>query len=457
MGLQRIAANRWTALIAATAGLVATTAAIGCGSGGGDKAQLAGLAHFTATRLLAQPNGEVVLLGRTGDLEDKGCEDSDLAEVWLSDAGQTERSSKASVDGCLRTVEGAQAGGKGTIDVLTETYHPSTSLFESNATSTTEVRRVDEDGAIDSAFTPFVDTIGGPSAFAVRSDGSIVASDGRHWLEDGSPDGDFQSSQKSCPPANCPGGTYGQIVYAGSQNSASGIAVQPDDSFAILSEQDLELAGRSVRQVQPRNLILRGFTAAGRNDLRFGTGGRSVAPYAPPQTKFLYNDHDFKQLVATPDRGYIAFGRYATPGGERFVAVKFDSSGRPDRRFGVAGLLTILPQIPADQYPAVEELTVQDDGKLVATAQAGRRHQFTVVARYLADGSPDRGFGNRGVTRLQAGTGVPLNIVELADGKLLGANAADSGPTNVFRFDSGGKLDETFGRAGSVRLGPAGT
>jgi uncharacterized delta-60 repeat protein len=116
--------------------------------------------------------------------------------------------------------------------------------------------------------------------------------------------------------------------------------------------------------------------------------------------------------------------------------------GDPDPSFGRGGLGSVAPD-PGAQ-PVLRDLVRLPDGELLASG-GSKPGQSGILARFEADGSPDRTFGSDGLVRTKSSLWAKLVPVE--DGKVVafgrsGKNAA------VARFDPDGSLDDGFGDGG---------
>jgi len=105
------------------------------------------------------------------------------------------------------------------------------------------------------------------------------------------------------------------------------------------------------------------------------------------------------------------------------------------------------------------DVAIQPDGKIVVAGYTNIPGSGTgpdmVLIRYNADGSLDTGFGTGGkVLFLESGQQISNCLVIQPDGKILAVGNADnsSGRWNlaVYRFNTDGSLDTTFGTGGKV-------
>jgi uncharacterized delta-60 repeat protein len=189
-------------------------------------------------------------------------------------------------------------------------------------------------------------------------------------------------------------------------------------------------------------------------DLTFGVLGRAVVgPDA-----FLYD------LERDASGRILATGFSGWPG--TLVLFRTLPNGLPDPTFGIGG--RVEHQLGAGP-PAISggiAMALQDDGRIVVAGGAsypggeGRRH--ATLVRFTAAGALDDSFGTAGrVTIVAEGeqTASPSDVVIDAAGRLVvGLEAWSGGGEDrhrfVQRYTPGGALDETFGDAGTVELGP---
>lgn len=178
--------------------------------------------------------------------------------------------------------------------------------------------------------------------------------------------------------------------------------------------------------------------------------------------------------TAAADIAYAAtldpLGRLALAGmaqsDSRSALARIDAAGFPDSGFGGGGLVTsTMGSIGVSGF---RSLAGMPDGRLVAcgvTMRSGSATDF-LVARFLADGSPDLSLGGSGyVATAFAGTlGAALSdrclaVAVQADGRILaaGATAQNGGVNNValLRYLPDGQLDPGFGSAGRVIVNAA--
>ena len=122
------------------------------------------------------------------------------------------------------------------------------------------------------------------------------------------------------------------------------------------------------------------------------------------------------------------------------------SAGQLDPTFGKGGIVT------DNTLPSASTLAVQSDGKVV---EASQFFGHISLARFNADGSPDKSFGYFG--RLTSDVGGVTKVADLAlqpDGKIVIAGTVNGSSANVdflvTRYNANGSLDTTFNHTGVV-------
>ena len=185
----------------------------------------------------------------------------------------------------------------------------------------------------------------------------------------------------------------------------------------------------------------------GTPDVAFGTNGATVI-------KLSSADDNAKGLVFQTDGKIIIAGGAGQAGSyETSVLVRVTADGAVDTSFGTGGKVLIDFGLPSHGHSVI----VQSDGKIVVTGETYTSADggMFAVARVLASGAADTGFGVNGKVTQAFGTGANAHSLALqADGKLLiggYATNVDTGKTGflVARFLSNGALDTSFGINGS--------
>src|SRR4051812_10619457 len=125
-------------------------------------------------------------------------------------------------------------------------------------------------------------------------------------------------------------------------------------------------------------------------------------------------------------------------------------NGSLDKSFGTRGKVIL------NQKDRVGDMTVAADGRILV--YYFRAEHKIHVARYRANGAPDRTFGGDGDVSITTSKAfLALSIVVLNDGKILlggegGESNVGSSSAAIYRLNSNGTVDNSFGVNGLVKL-----
>lgn len=175
---------------------------------------------------------------------------------------------------------------------------------------------------------------------------------------------------------------------------------------------------------------------AGSLDPTFGTGGKVLSSVGLlPDAAAL--DASGNIIIAGTDAA-----------GESGKIVRFLVNGKLDTSFGKGGpVLTSIPMF-------LNAVRVQADGKILVAGSTNGATASTefLVARFNVNGTPDTTFGAGGlvVTPFPDASGEAEVVLEQPDGKILAGGLGKEGV--LVRYNSNGRLDETFGIGGIVNV-----
>jgi len=132
-------------------------------------------------------------------------------------------------------------------------------------------------------------------------------------------------------------------------------------------------------------------------------------------------------------------------------ALAMAQAGSLDPTFGSGGIVTTPGAQCGGGAPAINcVLAIQSNGKIVVAGSNVPPPENTAItlARYNTDGSLDSTFGNAGIVAFNTDNGgPPFGLAIQSDGKIVFA-APNNIVLNVFRLNSNGTLDTTFGTGG---------
>jgi uncharacterized delta-60 repeat protein len=189
--------------------------------------------------------------------------------------------------------------------------------------------------------------------------------------------------------------------------------------------------------------VLGRFRRDGSLDPTFGDRGvvRSVVPAGSIEPR---------ALAVQPDGSILVAGELSKPPSRQGFLARYLPDGTNDPSFGRGGLVRT-------EIEAIAAIAVQADGRIVA---AGHRLNPTTrpassnveIARYLADGRIDAGFGTGGVARVAALLFAETVVID-PHRRIVVAGSARRGYRPFFaiaRLTARGTLDRAFSRDGHV-------
>jgi uncharacterized delta-60 repeat protein len=236
-------------------------------------------------------------------------------------------------------------------------------------------------------------------------------------------------------------GTGGKVLAPCPSGSctANAVVLQPDGRIVVGGPGS---TGGVVMRFHPNGTL----------DASFGTGGVASLPEGWQLDV---------RAVALHDDGRIALGgtQHPTPPTSDLAAARLLADGSPDTSFGGDGLATFVD--PLDQT-GLAVLAQTGGAVIVGGTRSTDTGPFFAMVRFLADGTPDRGFGTGGLTAAVAG-GLAPGLIQVPNGNLVQAGVRgsfDVGPAPNFalaRYLPNGTLDPTFGSAGILEIDLAGS
>jgi uncharacterized delta-60 repeat protein len=153
-------------------------------------------------------------------------------------------------------------------------------------------------------------------------------------------------------------------------------------------------------------------------------------------------------IALQPDGKIVVVGRWGNP--HMPMVLRYLASGGADPSFGTAGVSLVQMQA------TLQSVAVRGDGRIVAVGrtQDGNGDGHIALFRFLADGTPDPGFGTGGVivTTLSSESDGASAMQLLADDRLIVAGQRSTSPPRALlaRFLADGSLDPSFGGTGLI-------
>jgi uncharacterized delta-60 repeat protein len=314
--------------------------------------------------------------------------------------------------------------------------------------------RYDTDGTPDATFggdgkviTNFTNGSDSAQGVAIQADGKIVAAgDVSHVTPDGFTVGRFALARYNTDGTlDTTFGGDGKVTtnFTNEFDGAAAVAIQADGQ--IVAAGSANAFGSGVMFALAR------YNTDGTLDTTFGGGDGRVS------THFRLGAMGTAMSIETNGRIVVAGGN--VPDADRFELARYDTDGTLDATFSGNG--KVSTHVGPGETSATS-VAIQANGKIVAAGYTNVPHEFGdrfgpgrfALARYLADGTLDSGFGGDGkVTTTFGRKAASANGLAIrADGKIVAVGEAGGGGGRfaLGRYNLHGALDTTFGRDGKV-------
>ncbi|MBS1777275.1 MAG: T9SS type A sorting domain-containing protein [Bacteroidetes bacterium] len=238
-------------------------------------------------------------------------------------------------------------------------------------------------------------------------------------------------------------GTIDQKFTNNSMNIIQPFSAQSFNTICLQPDGRILLGGGTAK-----DLLLIRLKTDGNLDSSFGNNGIKITGY--PGYEYI------NSIALQPDGKIVSVGIRQTPE-DAIQVVRYLPDGSLDSSFGNNGEVYYDWTWGVFHYPTANDISVLPNGKIVvgATTQidANGKYCFTAL-RLLPNGSLDTSFNHSGMAYTDIGGWLAYcKAMQLQpDGKILLAGHSDS--ITVVRFDTTGKLDNSFGSGGMARLSP---
>ncbi|MEQ1861131.1 MAG: Calx-beta domain-containing protein, partial [Chthoniobacteraceae bacterium] len=231
----------------------------------------------------------------------------------------------------------------------------------------------------------------------------------------------------------------------------SGVA-GPDNFFAVTQQADGKLVAVGQAGSSGGFFVAR-YNADGSLDTNFGTGGKVVTDLGSVSDELAFG-------VRIESNGKIVvIGASAADGKrEEIVMARYSASGVLDNGFGTKGIARTDVQIGFAAFGFVQgngDVAITPDGKFVVAMPAPESN--VGLLRFLPNGKLDTTFGTGGTLTYDLGlSGTSVSSVTVQpDGKIIATFAG--GLARAVRFNVDGSVDTGFGVNGVVSANPAAT
>lgn len=229
-------------------------------------------------------------------------------------------------------------------------------------------------------------------------------------------------------------GVVSSFSVAGGGGQWSAIAVQPDGRI-LIAETEVSAGEIGVVRLQPEGSL----------DTSFGVNGEALVP-APPAGGWGPPAVSAPTIAVQPDGNIVVAGNFVqtagTHGSFTFVTTqvaRFLASGAPDAGFGHGGQTTLSETRGAEGSTPIA-LALQTDGRMLLEVPGG-------VTRLLGNGAVDTAYGVEGTA-----PGIGGHLALQPNGKLVTAATATIGNSRttfaLSRFATDGSVDTSFGGGG---------
>jgi len=262
---------------------------------------------------------------------------------------------------------------------------------------------------------------------------------------DGSPDINF--------------GTQGKVIIpigSDTENENNTVSVLNDGKILILANNTVRISQFERRS----EYTLIKYNADGSPDSGFGNNGIA---------SIRYDGHSnwARTMAIQPDNKIVLVGNSEQINGfdyGNFVAVRLNADGSKDSGFGDNGRVDYNVGTVFNNSDPTEDnsqsVAIQADGKILIGGGNNNTTGFgssgAALMRLNANGTLDTAFGNNGRARISIGSYTSVNRIQLLpDGKIIGSGVNFYNDNNnekiiVFKCQSNGVLDATFGNEGKV-------
>lgn len=190
-------------------------------------------------------------------------------------------------------------------------------------------------------------------------------------------------------------GTGGKVKtdFSGREDRPAAVAVQKDGKILVAGASSLTAAANS-----PQQAALARYTAAGKLDTTFGTGGKLLLALGGRSAATTLK-------VLSTGKILVGGGLLQAAGGYNFLLVRLNANGSLDTTFGTNGKATTDFGGKTD---GVHGMAVLTNGQIVAGGEAnatsfGSGDGAFALARYTANGQLDTTFGTGGKVTTQLG------------------------------------------------------
>jgi uncharacterized delta-60 repeat protein len=249
-------------------------------------------------------------------------------------------------------------------------------------------------------------------------------------------------------------GTAGKIRHdlGSTADQLNDLLVQPGGRLVAVGQ-------KMVRDVGQLAFAAAGFTPDGKIDRSFGTNGQAIVSFTDQGERVLAAamQPDGRILLTGPNTSLNA----SSPENPDFELARLTAAGAPDSSFGPAHDGRVVTPFHGPTTFDVSDAARLPDGSLLTVGNFYNEftgHFPLHITRFRADGTLDTSFGDRGGTLIAQfdGHASDVGLAVLPDGRFVVAATLHNTGTDgrgarliLARFHADGSPDRTFGPAGN--------
>jgi uncharacterized delta-60 repeat protein len=209
--------------------------------------------------------------------------------------------------------------------------------------------------------------------------------------------------------------------------------IQPDGKIVV--------GGRSYNSIADKmSMALARYLPNGTLDTTFSGDGILVFNLNATSNDMI------NALAIQSDGKIVAAGSSSTSSLQKAMLVRIMPNGILDNGFGTSAMVL------TSNVQQITDIALQTDGKIVAVGNYNSYNLFAI--RYHTDGTLDSSFGANGIVETLTSPNISsFNTVAIqADGKILCGGNEKWKINTLFRYNTNGTLDSSFGTNGKVAI-----
>jgi uncharacterized delta-60 repeat protein len=250
-------------------------------------------------------------------------------------------------------------------------------------------------------------------------------------------------------------GNNGIVVH---NNAAGGNSHDGGNSIYVDSTGKIYVTGASVNSSNNQDMVIWRYNSNGSLDNTFGNNGIVVHNNAAGG-----NSSDYGESIYVDSTGkiYVTGFSVNSSNNQDMVIWRYNSNGGLDNTFGNNGIVVHNNAAGGNSSDYGESIYVDSTGKIYVTGFSvnSSNNQDMVIWRYNSNGSLDNTFGNNGIVVHNNAAGgnssdYGESIYVDSTGKIyvtgFSVNSSNNQDMVIWRYNEEGKLDKAFGEGGIV-------